>query len=236
MEENIKIDNYSQEEINEDHVLDACRTGDFQKLIDCEMWPKEYSLKDVIVNWRSKSGVTILMNSAWHGRKRIVEYLVSHWADVNVEDVYKNTALIACCSKNWNHSTDIASILINEGANVNQVCKTAVGSSPLILATLLNNKSMVELLLKKGANPNHLDKYGENPYCNAIYNEDYYHTRNESLEDNEEIIEILSKKTDSSTKPTLSMVSKKAVEDPYNYFKKMRTREYLDKRFSNPTE
>ena len=231
MKENKKreVSDEEQKEIETNHIVNACRMGDLGYI-------KRYgndSLEEIIMNWRSNlGGVTLLMESAWYGRKRIVEYLVSQGADVNIEDEYDNTALIACCSKNWNHSTDIASFLINHGADVNQKCKADVGSSSLTLATLLNNKIMVKLLLKKGANPNHLDEYGENPYCYAIYNEDYYHTRNESLEDNKEIIKILSKETDLSIKPKLSLDSKKATEDPYKYFKEMRTDEYLRKRFT----
>jgi hypothetical protein len=57
---------------------------------------------------------------------------------------------------------------INYGANINY--KDKDGNSPIIVASKMGDKDIVNLLLSKGANPNDIDKYYRSPILTASRN------------------------------------------------------------------
>lgn len=102
-----------------------------------------------------------------------VKELISKGADINIakkDDIYEYDALSVAIE---NSHYEIVKFLINEKADVNKVYNedglTAIG-----LATKLNQKEVVELLLKNHANPNGSDAsetdYKETPLLIAIQN------------------------------------------------------------------
>ncbi len=102
-----------------------------------------------------------------------VKELISKGADINIakkDDIYEYDALSVAIE---NNHYEIVNFLINQKADVNKVYNedglTAIG-----LATKLNEKEIVDLLLKNHANPNGSDAletdYKETPLLIAIQN------------------------------------------------------------------
>ncbi|MBO6185920.1 MAG: ankyrin repeat domain-containing protein [Chryseobacterium sp.] len=102
-----------------------------------------------------------------------VKELISKGADINIakkDDIYEYDALSVAIE---NNHYEIVKFLINEKADVNKVYNED-GLTTIGLATKLNQKEIVELLLKNHANPNGSDvsetDYKEAPLLIAVQN------------------------------------------------------------------
>jgi ankyrin repeat protein len=85
-----------------------------------------------------------------------IEILLEHGVDINqVDDDGLSAVDIAIKSKR----EDVVQLCIAKGVDINQTHRKR-GLNPLILASCFNNVSMVELLLKNGADINSKDSMG----------------------------------------------------------------------------
>ena len=114
---------------------------------------------------------TPLIDAAYLNNVEIVKILIDNGADLNKGDSDMNPLLYAVDGANY----EIVELLINAGADVSM--NTRDGDSPLMLA---NSRTMVNLLIKAGANTKHIDDFGNH----FIY---YYDFPNEIKEEWPEI-------------------------------------------------
>lgn len=89
-------------------------------------------------------------------RRKIVEILLKHKANVNVYDSNKQTVLHYLADTNRilgdNKKAEIAELLLNEGADVN--ARTETGLTPLHIALKRGFKDLVDVFLKYDVDPN----------------------------------------------------------------------------------
>lgn len=132
------------------------------------------------LNHKNAHGETPLFFAAYSGSKEIVSFLIEKGADVNQEDSIKHTPIFksfrnaSICGfermmqeepflgekkikfdeflKENLKLEEIVAFLIEKGADVNH--KAWCGVTPLIYASGRGHKSMVKILLEKGADPN----------------------------------------------------------------------------------
>nr|KAI8741537.1 ankyrin-3-like [Biomphalaria glabrata] len=146
------------------------------------------------VNAKSIHGMTALCYSARKGHTRISELLIESGADVNHEDYLKKTALMYAVllkdleSNKANHSItnangdtpimlasakgyeEIVNALLScPDFKINQ-CNSNDGRSSLMIASQFNQVSIVQLLLKAGANVNAKSKLGDTALHLSIAN------------------------------------------------------------------
>ncbi|MBV0900136.1 MAG: ankyrin repeat domain-containing protein [Wolbachia endosymbiont of Fragariocoptes setiger] len=97
------------------------------------------------VNSKSLDNDTALHKASWNGHIKIVQYLISQGADVNIEPIsgYPVTPLVCAV---WKGHVEVAEFLIQNGAHSDV---TLEGRDLLDKAVLSNNPEMIDLLLKK---------------------------------------------------------------------------------------
>ena len=82
----------------------------------------------------------------------IVEFLLDHGADANVKTGYGETLFQGYCTNSEKKNVPIINLLLEHGANVN--APDSMGWTPLMRASEWMEPTLVETLLKYGANPN----------------------------------------------------------------------------------
>ncbi|KAJ3433913.1 eukaryotic translation initiation factor 2-alpha kinase eif2-alpha kinase -related [Anaeramoeba flamelloides] len=98
---------------------------------------------------RDENGTTPLHTACDCACFDLVDLLLKKGADVNAVDFCDQTPLyLACCSS----SLDSCELLIAKGADINTKCGEEMETC-LHLSSFLNNKKLVNLLLKHGADP-----------------------------------------------------------------------------------
>ncbi len=115
--------------------------------------------KGIDVNSEDKRGRTALYLACNDYQLEAVKMLVTKGAEINVKGVY-NPLDIA--SSNSYYGTEIVEWLLENSANVNIVCR-GTSVTPLMGALHQKKTNALELLLKAGANTNHIDANGESP-------------------------------------------------------------------------
>jgi ankyrin repeat protein/mannitol/fructose-specific phosphotransferase system IIA component (Ntr-type) len=90
----------------------------------------------------------------------VVQYLVAHGADINMEDNDGDTPLVRAASHG---SLDVVQYLVSLGADVN-----AKGTKPINAAASHGNWEIVKYLVEKGADVNVVAGYSETPLHFAI--------------------------------------------------------------------
>jgi ankyrin repeat protein len=99
------------------------------------------------VNLKSSHGYTPLYAAVQNNHKPVVEYLLSKGARIDEKNGQTGaTSLYKAC---FNGSLNIATVLVNAGADVN--LKSTDGFTPLYAAVQNKHKPVVEYLLSKGA-------------------------------------------------------------------------------------
>ena len=146
------------------------------------------------INATDKAGQTALMYACSDFHEGVVKTLIANGADVNIENKAKDTALLIVCrdyfdqcawakgifsSKNVHER--IAKRLIEKGADVNATRKTD-GETVLMCASITSSDTLIELLIKKGADINARHQDGWNALMLA------------SLNNNEQAVKILLRK------------------------------------------
>lgn len=99
------------------------------------------------------------MICAWKGCIDLVKVLIEKDAKINITDSYNKTALFYAIESENGENTNIISMLIHNGGDVNHANKSQ--ETPLIVAVERGHLDTVKLLLEAGANPKVLLKGGE---------------------------------------------------------------------------
>jgi len=112
------------------------------------------------INSFSGDGFTPLIFASFFGHLKLVEYLVSNGAELNLQA--KNTSYVTPLhgAVSGNHF-QIASFLLHKKAKVN--VRQEHGRMPLHLASMLGNNNIVELLIEYGAHINVKTEDGKTP-------------------------------------------------------------------------
>ncbi|EAY19538.1 ankyrin repeat protein, putative [Trichomonas vaginalis G3] len=93
----------------------------------------------------------------------LLEYFLSHGANINEKNENGKTALHMAAMKN---TKETAEFLISHGANINE--KDTYGRTALHMAALNNSKETAEVLISHGINVNEKNKGGETALHNAV--------------------------------------------------------------------
>lgn len=116
---------------------------------------KELVEQGISVNSKNEDGVTALMGASLKGHLRVVQYLTSKRADLNVkESQYEWTALMLA-SKGGR--LDIVKHLVAKGAHINMKAKN--GKTALMIAAHNGHLGVVKYLIAKGAKVNERAKH-----------------------------------------------------------------------------
>jgi ankyrin repeat protein len=113
------------------------------------------------VDARPAGDNTLLMESARHGKKEFVDWLVSQGADVNASNKYGHTSLMFAAQ---NGKLDIVRKLIASGVQLNS--KNNDGNTALHLA-VGRRQDVARLLLDAGASTDTPGQYGRTPLMRA---------------------------------------------------------------------
>jgi ankyrin repeat protein len=113
------------------------------------------------INVKNKDELTPLLASSSLNDDTIEKYLVDQGADLNIGDIFGNTALMMAI----HNDEKMAKYLVEHGADVN--VENKYGDTALILAVNRDNDEMVKYLLKHGADVN----IGNKALLSAIENE-----------------------------------------------------------------
>ncbi|QGQ99286.1 ankyrin repeat domain-containing protein [Paenibacillus psychroresistens] len=121
----------------------------------------------------SADGFTPLGLAAHFGNEETVKLLLDQGADVNARSVdgnLNNMAIHAAIAGNYEH---IVNLLIEHGADVNVKCEGEwrLGFSPLHVAGYFGRGSIIDVLLKAGAEKTAKNDNGETPYELAMKKE-----------------------------------------------------------------
>lgn len=112
---------------------------------------------------------TAIIWAAFFGQINILNWLINNGADINHQDNIGYSSLHFCSQE---QNAEVASILLENGANPNILDKHA--NTPLwtALFTSKGNFDLVKILRINGANPKQKNKYGTSPddMANQIYN------------------------------------------------------------------
>lgn len=128
-----------------------------------------------IINYQdSIYGNTLLMLTIMNQKFNSFKTLLNKGADVNIHDTFDGTsALIDACSYNF-YDTIYAKMLVEYGANVNDIetGKRREGNStrltPLIAASKANWLDMIKYLVSKGADVNYQNEYGQSALSESV--------------------------------------------------------------------
>jgi ankyrin repeat protein len=113
---------------------------------------------------RGDFGVTPLMRAAFRGHSRIAKILINLGADVDAVDLGGATALHIASRQN---KLELVKILLASDASIDAPDND--GWTPLMRASASSKDGkIIELLLKKGANPYKRNKLGQNAFMQAI--------------------------------------------------------------------
>ncbi len=111
---------------------------------------------------------TVLVCAAYGGNAKIISYLLSRQLDVNMADVNGNTALIYAAMYGY---LEAVRVLLDGGARIDALNRRSNSALHMLFepgSTISHELvATAELLLERGANPNHLNEYGRTPLAEA---------------------------------------------------------------------
>lgn len=108
---------------------------------------------------RDCEGRTALHVASWQGCAEIVELLLQHGANPNAQDSEGRPPMHSVA---WTGHVKVGHCLLERnGVNIHLSCHQ--GATALSIAAQEGHTSIVAMLLERGANPDHTDKYGRSP-------------------------------------------------------------------------
>uniref|UniRef100_A0A1A8VCX1 Uncharacterized protein n=1 Tax=Nothobranchius furzeri TaxID=105023 RepID=A0A1A8VCX1_NOTFU len=108
---------------------------------------------------RDSEGRTALHVASWQGNVEIVGLLLNHGANPNTQDAEGRPPIHSVA---WTGHVTMGHRLLEASAvNIDLACHQ--GATALSIASQEGHSNIVRMLLEKGANPNHIDKYGRSP-------------------------------------------------------------------------
>ncbi|MGV3721437.1 MAG: ankyrin repeat domain-containing protein [Actinomycetota bacterium] len=139
----------------------AARTGDLQTVLT--------ALHDGLTpDQRDQRGNTALILAAKHGHLDVASVLLEHGAEVDARVKWRVTPLFFAVT--WGHP-EIALLLIEHGADVNHVVAIEE-RSVCSLAAIHRHRTVLAVMLQRGADPNHRDARGRTALSYAREAED----------------------------------------------------------------
>ncbi len=124
--------------------------------------------KGADVNHMGYNGNSPLHWAAYQGNLQVAEFLIDKGADVNIFDKYNGPVGSASISGtilqvaiNFNSKEDMAKLLIESGAKIDQ--KDTNGNTELHLAALRGNADLAHYLIDHGANVHAVNEYNRTP-------------------------------------------------------------------------
>ncbi|KAM9804709.1 uncharacterized protein ankrd50l [Neosynchiropus ocellatus] len=108
---------------------------------------------------RDSEGRTALHVACWQGSLELVDLLLQHGANPNAQDTDGRPPMHSVA---WTGHIDVGKRLLSvSGVHIDLACHQ--GATALSIAAQVGHTNIVAMLLEKGANPNHMDKYGRSP-------------------------------------------------------------------------
>uniref|UniRef100_A0A3Q1EJA5 Ankyrin repeat domain 50-like n=1 Tax=Acanthochromis polyacanthus TaxID=80966 RepID=A0A3Q1EJA5_9TELE len=108
---------------------------------------------------RDSEGRTALHVASWQGCVEIVDLLLNHGANPNAQDAEGRPPMHSVA---WTGSAKVGRRLLEaNGVNIHLACHQ--GATALSIAAQVGHVNIVGMLLERGANPDHIDKYGRSP-------------------------------------------------------------------------
>ncbi|CAB0030324.1 unnamed protein product [Trichogramma brassicae] len=147
------------------HII--CKTYD-----DIEFLEKFFQICDdmrqkVQIDARSKSGDTALHLALRNGKNKVSEWLLRRGIDPNSSNQNGSTPLHIICKKEADDDIEFVEKFFQICEDMRQKVQVdaldKLGRAPLHFASQNGNSKLVELLLRRGANPNSADKEGSTP-------------------------------------------------------------------------
>ncbi len=126
-----------------------------------------------LINYQDpKFGNTLLMLTIMNQQIKPFKVLLIDKADVNIHNSYEGTSALIEASSSKQYDTKFAEILLQYGANVNDVQTDKKEpnkvKTPLIQASKTGKLDLVELLVKNGANINYQNEYGQSALSESV--------------------------------------------------------------------
>ncbi|XP_032423517.1 ankyrin repeat domain-containing protein 50 [Xiphophorus hellerii] len=108
---------------------------------------------------RDSEGRTALHVASWQGSVEIVDLLLKHGANPNAQDTEGRPPIHSVA---WTGNGKVGHRLMEANSvHIDLACHQ--GATALSIAAQEGHVNIVKMLLEKGANPNHIDKYGRSP-------------------------------------------------------------------------
>ena len=123
-------------------IFDLAWLGDMKRM--AEMLKTDPALVNAQAN-----GESVLFSAIRGGNAEVVEYLLTHSAQLKVTGRFRQSPLQLAAYMGY---ADVARVLLNHGANVNE--KGPWGETALHWAAVNGNTEVAALLLERGADPN----------------------------------------------------------------------------------
>ena len=124
----------------------------FIKAVEQRDWPRIQQLLDSGANINARSSINryyALQYAVHWSDPKLVKFLLDKGADINLTDDGDDTALMEAANENDPQNTVIVKLLLDRGADVH-----AGGNRALLNAAGEGGPEVVQLLLRKGADPN----------------------------------------------------------------------------------
>ncbi|XP_073329538.1 uncharacterized protein ankrd50l isoform X2 [Pagrus major] len=113
----------------------------------------------VTLESRDSEGRTALHVASWLGCVEMVDLLLKHGANPNAQDTEGRPPMHSVA---WTGHGEVGHHLIEaSGVNIDLACYQ--GATALSIAAQEGHANIVAMLLERGANPDHMDKYGRTP-------------------------------------------------------------------------
>ncbi|EAX92064.1 hypothetical protein TVAG_460240 [Trichomonas vaginalis G3] len=133
--------------------------------INLEYCGKYKNLDSMLVYFDQTNDINnCFINLARFNIPSLLEYFLSHGANINEKNNYGESALHYAVTDS---GKETAEFLISHGANINE--KDNNGKTALHIAVLHNSKEIAEFLILHGTNINEKDNYGETALHKATY-------------------------------------------------------------------
>lgn len=133
-----------------------------------------------LINYQEpKYGNTLLMLTIMNQQMKPFKVLLEHKADISIHNTYDGTSAIIEASNSKYYKVEYVEILLQKGANSNdlETGKRRKGNStrftPLMAASQSGRLDIVKLLVSSGAEVNYKNEFNQNAFTKSIMTERY---------------------------------------------------------------
>jgi len=143
------------------NYINACENGDYDTVV------KLCTTYNYLINYKTKKNKSGLIYASKYGHFDIVKYLVENGADLNIQDINENTALMYGVY----NSRKVAEYLITQGSNLDIVNNRKCNC--LHISSSIGNLVITDILYNQGMNLEDIDINGNTPIFVALLNKQY---------------------------------------------------------------